>query len=144
MEDIRLQQQLLDLRIKLEELCDGFDKTNNSKKCQLTLRIRFLFVLSQNEILSPNHFIKRLGIAKSNLTLLCKGLCNEGVIEKTKNDADKRGIYYKITDKGRDEVNAYLLEMKSKNPAYYRTAREKKTIERKMDNILEFLRRKVD
>ncbi len=144
MEDIRLQQQLLDLRIKLEELCDGFDKSNNSKKCQLTLRLRFLFVLSQNEFLSPNHFIKRLGIAKSNLTLLCKGLLKEGVIEKTKNEADKRGIYYKITDKGREEVNAYLLEMKEKNPAYYHTAREKKTIERKMDNILEFLRRRVD
>lgn len=143
MEDIRLQQQLLDLRIKLEELCDGFDKANNSKKCSLTLRTRFLFLLSQEESLSPNYFIKRLGIAKSNLTLLCRGLLKEGVIEKTKNEQDKRGIYYKITEKGQDEVNEYLYEMKEKNPAYYRTAREKKTIERKMDNILEFLRRRT-
>ena len=72
MEDIRLQQQLLDLRIKLEELCDGFDKAKCFTVKQLTEELGYNldqcgYPHVEEEILDPMDLIQRYQEERASL-----------------------------------------------------------------------------
>lgn len=140
-DSIRIQEQIIQLRILLQNVCDGFDNENFNKKTTLTMRTKVLYVISRNENCTPSTLINTLGIAKSNLALLCKGLCDDGVIETTKSNGDRRNVYYNLTSKGERELVEFYFMMASDLKL---TAREQKSMEKKFDDIINFLNKKVN
>lgn len=143
MENIKLQKQLVSLRILLHKLCDGFDAHDANKKSVLTMKHKLLFLLSEEGQCSPTVLINKLCIAKSNLALLCRGMLEEGLISSKKNEQDKRNITYFITTKGTKELNKFLTTMASENQALSKSEKEVKLIERKLDDVIEFLNKKI-
>lgn len=141
MKSIKLTEQIVELRIMLQSICDGFSTENFNKKTTLTMRTKVLFVLSKNKQCPPSVLIETLGIAKSNLALLCKSMCEEGVIIADKGNNDKRNIYYSLTDKGERELNEFYVLMSGEVDVAL-NEREMKMIEKKFDEIIEFLNKK--
>ena len=143
MKQQKLQKQLVLLRIMLQKICDGFDTKDASKKSVLTMKHKVLFLLDEHGETPPSYLIEKLCIAKSNLALLCKGMVQEGLIESKRNDADKRNISYVITPKGGRHLNKFLTEMVSENDTLNKSDREVKIIEKKLDDVINFLNKKV-
>ncbi len=141
MKNVKLQEQIVELRILLQNICDGFSTENFNKKTSLTMRTKVLFVLSKRKLCSPSVLIETLGVAKSNLALLCKSLCEEGVIKADKGNNDKRNIYYSLTPKGERELNEFYVLM-SNEVDYALNDKDMKIMEKKFDEIIEFLKRK--
>ena len=65
MKSIKLTEQIVELRIMLQSICDGFSTENFNKKTSLTMRTKVLFVLSKNKQCPPSILIESLGIAKA-------------------------------------------------------------------------------
>jgi len=84
-------------------------RTASGNKGGLTLRIQVLLALKKhkNEI-TVKEIFDHVKIAKTNLAILCNNMCNEGVIEKVKDQIDMRAIKYKLLDKGEQELNKFL------------------------------------
>ena len=141
MKSIKLTEQIVELRIMLQRICDGFSTENFNKKTSLTMRTKVLFVLSKNKQCPPSILIESLGIAKSNLALLCKSMCEEGVIVADKGNNDKRNIYYSLTAKGERELNEFYVLMSGEVDVAL-NEREMKMMEKKFDEIIEFLNKK--
>ncbi len=143
MESTKLQKQLITLRILLHKLCDGFDAKDFNKKSVLTMKHKLLFLLNEEGECAPSTLINKLCIAKSNLALLCRGMLEEGLIISKKNEQDKRNITYKITPKGRAELSNFILLMAEENPSLTKSEKEVKIIEKKLDDVIEFLNKKL-
>ena len=141
MKNNKLQEQFVELRIMLQSICDGFDAENLNKKSSLTMRTKVLYALSKNERCCPSILIEKLGIAKSNLALLCKTMCEDGVISAVKSDQDKRNIYYSITEKGLVELNEFYNAMADEIKL---TDRETKVMEKKFSEIIDFINKKYN
>ncbi len=141
MKNNKLQEQFVELRIMLQSICDGFDAENLNKKSSLTMRTKVLYALSKNERCCPSVLIDKLGIAKSNLALLCKTMCEDGVIFAVKSEQDKRNIYYSITEKGLAELNSFYNAMAEEIKL---TDREAKVMEKKFSEIIEFINKKYN
>lgn len=139
MKNVKLQEQLIELRILLQSICDGFDVENLNKKSSLTMRMKILYALSKTDRCCPSVLIKKLGIAKSNLALLCKKMCDDGVIKAVKSEQDKRNIYYSITEKGLGELNEFYSAMAEDVKL---TDRETRVMEKKFSEIIEFINKK--
>lgn len=142
MEEHKLQKQIIELRILLQGICDGFDEKNANKKLQLTMKNKVLFVLEQNPKCSPGCLIEKLGIAKSNLAILCKSLIDCGEIMLSKSEGDKRNIFYSLTPKGTAELNLFYHNMETENGGNVGNDKETKLIEKKLDDVIYFLNKK--
>ena len=94
---------------RLGLLCEGFDEVN--KNAVMTAKFKVLLVLSQEEKVAPAVLKQVVGLAKSNVALLCNKLLDEGLIEKYKDSFDNRAIYYSITNLGLAELNKNLAQM---------------------------------
>ena len=105
--------KLIELRISLQSLCDGFNLKQANKTSLLTMDKKVLFMLSLNNNCSPQILIENLGIAKSNLALLCKTMESNGLILKSSEQGDKRKIFYNITAKGKEKLNEFYLGLKN-------------------------------
>lgn len=138
----RIQRQITMLRIMLQKMCDGFDVKEANKSNVLTAKHKVLFLLSEQKEVSPGYLIEKLGIAKSNLALLCSGMVNEGLIIASKNQEDKRNITYSITVKGNDELNVFLDAMDKELADVIVSDKEYRLLERKLDEILDIFKRK--
>ena len=64
-----------------------------------------MVLIDECGVCSPSLLISKIGIKKSNLALACKTLLEQGKITKINSQEDKRQIFYKLTEKGRDEIN---------------------------------------
>ena len=102
---------LIELRIALTTCCDGFSIENSNKDILLSSRIKVLYLLSTKDMM-PGELIETLGIAKSNLANLSKTLISEGVIDSYKSMGNYRNIFYRITEKGLNELTAYKVSLK--------------------------------
>lgn len=107
--------------------------------CQSTQQAKILYIIDKHKIVSPKILISKLGIVKSNLANLCKQLENDKMIRKTKKDEDKRSVFYEITTKGK----CYLLSELSKISTVFRKEEITEQINNSMDDILEFLNKKI-
>lgn len=141
MKNFNLPEQIVELRIMLQGICDGFSTENFNKKTTLTMRVKVLYMLSKNKNCPPSVLIEGLGIAKSNLALLCKAMCEEGVICASKSETDKRNVYYSLTAKGERELKEFYGLMLSEFDLSL-TERETKIIEKKFEEIIDFLNKK--
>lgn len=97
---------LIYLRIMLSRMCDGFSSDNSSKLTTLSIRTKILFLLKDKD-LSPSELISMLCIAKSNLVNTVKPMITDGVIITYKNSENSKNIFYRITDKGINELRDY-------------------------------------
>lgn len=98
--------RLIELRILLCSLCDGFSYEDLSKDMVLSTKTKILFCLNQND-LSPKELITKIGIAKSNLANIIKVMIKDGLVDSYKNSSNSKNVYYKITDNGMAKLKDY-------------------------------------
>ncbi len=137
-----LAKQITELRIILQNITDGFSVDSANKNAKLTMERRVLFVLNSNKKVKPITLITKLGIAKSNLALLCKSMIDGGFITCEKDENDKRNIYYEITAKGVAELNQYIDSISNDVCSICKNEKETKEISKKLEDVIEFLNRK--
>ena len=137
-----LEKLIIALRMELEKICDGFDSEDGNKKSNLTLKIKMLFLLGYKGEQSPNELISSLGLAKSNLTILCRSLLAEGLIAVKKSETDRRTISYILTSKGDKQLKAYLNQLKVDNISLFKSERSVKTLEKKLNEVLMLLNKR--
>lgn len=137
-----LAKQITELRIILQNITDGFSVDSANKNAKLTMERRVLFVLNSNKKVKPITLITKLGIAKSNLALLCKSMIDGGFIACEKDENDKRNIYYEITAKGVAELNQYIDSISNDVCSICKNEKETKEISKKLEDVIEFLNRK--
>lgn len=142
MKQDKLAKQITELRIMLQNITDGFSVDSANKNAKLTMERRVLFILNNNKKVKPITLITKLGIAKSNLALLCKSMIDGGFITCEREELDKRNIYYEITAKGVAELNQYIDSISNDVGSIVENDKEAKLIEKKLEDIIEFLNRK--
>lgn len=142
MKQDKLAKQITELRILLQNITDGFSVDSANKNAKLTMERRVLFVLNNEKRVKPITLITKLGIAKSNLALLCKNMIDSGYMTCEKEENDKRNIYYEITAKGVAELNQYFDSISNDVGTIVSNDKEAKVIEKKLEDVIEFLNRK--
>ena len=106
MENFDKIKEILALAVRLENLCEGFDVT--TKSAALTSKIKVLLELSHADCVPPSTLQLKVGLAKSNLAILCNKLIEEKLVEKKRDELDGREISYSITEDGKKVLGSYL------------------------------------
>lgn len=88
-------EEILSLIINFEYLLKG-SETN-----KFDIKFKVLHLIDRNEKATPNFLIEKLGMARSNLAIMCNKLNKTGLIAKNKEPLNKKEIYYTITDEGK-------------------------------------------
>lgn len=103
---MNLSEKLVELRIATRgaTMCES---VNGKPKNTLSLKTKILFLLREKS-LPPLDIMTTLHLAKTNLALLTTDMAKEGLIIKEKPPADKRTVYYSITEEGKAYLNARL------------------------------------
>lgn len=103
---MNLSEKLVQLRIATRgaTMCES---VNGKQKNTLSLKTKILFLLKDKE-LPPIDIMTSLHLAKTNLALLTGEMARDGLISKDKQARDKRIVYYSLTDKGREYLEARL------------------------------------
>ena len=138
MADNQKIKNILSLAIRLENLCEGFDETN--KSAVFTSKVKLLLEISKAESVKPNTLKNNIGLAKSNITIICNSLEKEGLIKKNKNSADIREISYSITKKGLDNLDLFLLKAKKNFEGSLAYKNNMKQIDESVENLLELIK----
>ena len=89
-------EEILSLIINFEYLL----KSANGFKFDIKLKV--LHLINTSEKATPNLLIEKLGMARSNLAIMCNNLSKEGLIKKHKEPLNKKEIFYSITEKGKN------------------------------------------
>ncbi|MGD9901653.1 MAG: hypothetical protein AB7S44_03865 [Spirochaetales bacterium] len=139
MEKKTLADNLVTVRMLLENICDGFDVACNSKKNLLTSKVKMLHLLNQSGKLSPSLIICKLGVAKSNLAILASGMIRENLITKLEDEFDKRVIYYQITPKGKELLDVSLKTIDAQICDCSMNAGKCKVLNKKLEEIIKIL-----
>ena len=103
-------KNVVSLVARLQNLCEGFDDTN--KSAVITSKVKVLLELSKAENVTPTVIKRSVGLAKSNVALICGKLIEEGLVSKSKDSFDTREIFYSITDAGRKYLDEFLAKAK--------------------------------
>ncbi len=101
-----ITDRLIELRILLNSLCDGFSQEDLSKDMTLSTKTKILFCLSQDD-LGPGDIINKIGIAKSNLANIIKVMIKDGLVDSYKNVSNSKNVYYKLTENGQRKLKEY-------------------------------------
>ena len=138
MRENNLGNDLVELNILLTTTCEGFDIIKKNKNNIVDSKLKLLYLIKDKPE-SPSNLIEKIGLAKSNLTILCNNMIKEGLLKKTNDTLDRRIIFYSLTPKGRkmleDETNS-IKEHFEKVLAYKNNMREiRETIE-KLNKLL--------
>jgi len=131
-------KDVLSLTIRLENLCEGFDDTN--KSAVLTSKIKVLLVLSKVEFATPNTLMINVGLAKSNLAILCNKLVKDELIVKTKDSFDAREIAFSITNEGKKVLNYYLAKAKKNFESQLAYKNNIKQVNQSVSDLLELVK----
>lgn len=94
----QLLHQKIDVNNKIEKL-GGFSQEQ-----------QVLFLIDTGFV-TPKLLIEKLGIQKTNLSLICKNLLQKKLILKSKFSEDKKQIMYSINTKGKNRLTTKLKEM---------------------------------
>lgn len=87
-------EEIMTLVINFENLI----KSSNTDK--LDIKLKVLHLIGRNEKTSPALIIEKLGMARSNLAIMCNRLIKEKLIEKHKESNNRKEIYYTLTSSG--------------------------------------------
>ena len=108
--DLQSVKKLVGLINRLQLLCEGFDETN--KSAVITSKIKILLEIGKQIDISPSVLKTRVGLAKSNLAILCNELVLAGLITKTKDAIDSRAICYNLTPQGQELLDDVMKKVK--------------------------------
>ncbi len=100
-----LAEQILSINLITRKLCKNCDNG-----AVISQKMRFLYLV-RTEVLSPRELVGELSIAKPNLTILARNMIAEGLIEKMRVERDMRSVHYKITEKGKQELDRMISEL---------------------------------
>ena len=109
MENNKIVKSIINVCTRLENLCEGFDV--DSKSMLISSKLKILLAVKEQEKVSPSMLINKIGLAKSNIALLCKNMVQENLLEKQKDEFDSRVIFYTITNEGEKMLNTSLEQM---------------------------------
>ena len=131
--------KMLKLNALLENLLEGFDDFLYTRKINLTIKDKILIFLYEKPQ-SPYNLIKLLSIAKTNLALICKALIKENLIQKQRDEVDRRNIVYNITEKGKEKAEKLISEIEkvTSNKMEYKNNFEE--INKNMEELLTLLK----
>lgn len=90
-------KDLIYTKILTDRLSEG--KAENAGL--FTVKFQILYLVEKYGKTSPKILIKELVLAKSNLALIASEMIHNGLIEKGKDEHNKKEIYYTITPKGK-------------------------------------------
>lgn len=110
-------------------------------KNTLSLKTKILFLL-RNKSLQPIDLLTSLKLAKANLALLTTEMAKEGLIQKDKQNYDKRVVAFSITDKGREYLETRLSVIENSLKKAFPTAEEYNSAAKALDaatDVLSFL-----
>ena len=95
--------------IEIEALLENLMKNRHKGGI---LRIKILFFCSEYQNLPVGMIIEKLGIKKANFALMTTAREEEGCIEIKKSEIDRRCRLVTLTEKGRNELGAFLNTMR--------------------------------
>lgn len=103
---MNLSEKLVQLRIATRgvTMCESI---GGKQKNTLSLKTKILFLLKDKD-LPPIDIMTSLHLAKTNLAQITSEMARDGLITKDRQARDKRIIYYSLTDKGREYLEARL------------------------------------
>lgn len=101
---------LIELKLASNRLVEG-------KVGLFSVKFQVLYIIASNEMTSPSELIFQLNMAKSNLALIAKKMISEGLITSVKVEGNKKQIYYKITEKGRAQLDEKIKMIDSQYSA---------------------------
>lgn len=93
-------EEILSLLINFEYLLKGAGAD------KFDIKLKVLHLIDRNENATPNLLIDKLGMARSNLAIMCNKLVKNSLIEKHKESLNKKEIFYTITQEGKDLLTA--------------------------------------
>ena len=120
--------------IEIEALAENLIKKNKGLSL---LKLKILFFASIYENLSVSMIIEKLGIKKSNFTLMCGELVQEGLVEIAPAEIDRRCRVLHVTESGREKLNIYKKDIENMLGA------SNPELDRALDVLLEFLNKKI-
>lgn len=129
--------RLIELRILINSVCDGFSNDNLNKNLSLSTKTKILFLLKDKD-LCPSDMIFSLGIAKTNLANILKSMMDEELIISYKNIDNSKNVFYRITAKGSKDLCCY--EEKLKEIETIKNAQNDDKITESLNNIIHFLK----
>ena len=134
-----LSEKLVELRIATRgaTMCETACGKN---KNTLSLKTKILFLL-RNKSLQPIDLLTSLKLA-ANLALLTTEMAKEGLIQKDKQNYDKRVVAFSITDKGREYLETRLSVIENSLKKAFPTAEVYNSAAKALDaatDVLSFL-----
>ena len=112
----KTSEEILSLIINFEYLL----KSSETEKFDIKFKV--LHLIDRTEKATPNFLIDKLGMARSNLAIMCNKLNKTGLIEKHKELLNKKEIYYTITPAGKelleenyDKAEQNIAKLRNKN-----------------------------
>ena len=127
--------RLIELRILINSVCDGFSCDNLNKNLSLNAKTKILFLLRDKDM-CPSDMIKFLGVAKTNLANILRSMIEERTIVSYKNIDNSKNIFYRITNDGLKEVKDY----KDKLLLSIKDYKIDDKLTESIDNIIHFLK----
>lgn len=97
--------------LELTALSENLLKSNTNSGL---LRLKVLYMAEVYQNLSVSMIIEKLGIKKSNFALMTTDLAKEGVIEIKSTEIDRRCRTICLTEKGKEELEAYKKQIEEK------------------------------
>lgn len=102
-------ENIISLKLLTDRLCEGKAKSNGL----FLVNFQVLFMLKDRERVSPKELVTALGLAKSNLAITAKAMIKEGLIERNKDLLNRKEIFYTITPKGREVIDAKMKQIEN-------------------------------
>ncbi len=102
--DMKNVDRILEIEALTENLTKHFANNN-------LLKFKVLYFISQYENLSVSMIIEKLGLKKSNFTLMAKELEQEGLVSARHGEIDKRCRLMALTEKGKQELAAFTQNL---------------------------------
>ena len=99
---------------KFLELTALSENLLKSKSSSGLLRLKVLYMAEVYQNLSVSMIIEKLGIKKSNFALMTTELAKEGIIEIKSTEIDRRCRTICLTQKGKQELEAYKKQIEEK------------------------------
>ena len=87
-------EEIVSLIINLEYML------RNDDSVKFDIKLKVLHIIKNSERTTPNDIIDKLGMARSNLAIMCNKLTKDGLISKHKDLINKKEIFYTITPSG--------------------------------------------
>lgn len=129
--------KLIELRILINSVCDGFAIDNLNKNLSLSTKTKILFLLKDKD-LCPSDMVLSLGIAKTNLANILKSMMDEELIISYKNIDNSKNVFYRITAKGSKDLCCYKEKLKEIETL--KNAQNDDKITESLNNIIHFLK----